>query len=141
MTALPGTDQTCARVVVGVVSMPSPHTPDETVRRVKQAIRAAGATLFCVIDQRDHAVRAGLELRETRLLLFGSPVSGTAVMTVAPLAAIDLPLKILVWQDDWEAVWVSYVDAEWLAARHGLAPALACPLRAAETIARQAVSP
>ena len=140
MTGIPQLDPARASVVEGVVSMPSPHTVDETARRVEDAIHAVSATLFCVIDQSEQASRAGLELRETRLLIFGSPVSGTAVMTVAPLAAIDLPLRILVWRDDCGAVWVSYVDVQWLAGRHHLAPALVSPLRVAEKLASQAVS-
>ena len=140
MTGFPEPDPARAGVVEGVVSMPSPHTLHETARRVEDAIHAVSATLFCMIDQSEQASRAGLELRATRLLIFGSAVSGTAVMTVAPLAAIDLPLRILVWRDDRGAVWVSYVDAQWLAARHCLAPALASPLRVAEKLASQAVS-
>jgi uncharacterized protein (DUF302 family) len=80
--------------------------------------------LFAVIDQRAEAQGTGLELRETVLVIFGSPAAGTPVMAASPLAAVDLPLKILVWDDDGETK-VSYTAPAALAARHGLDDALA----------------
>jgi uncharacterized protein (DUF302 family) len=68
-------------------------------------------------------------------LVFGNPVAGTPVMQAAPLAALDLPLKLLVWEDDGGTVWMSYLSAEWLAERHDVPAPLAGPLAAAETLA------
>ncbi|HEY0868983.1 MAG TPA: DUF302 domain-containing protein [Acidothermaceae bacterium] len=73
---------------------------DETVQRVVDLLQAKGATLFALIDHSGEASRAGLHMRATKLVVFGSPRAGTPLMQAAPRAAIDLPLKILVWQDD-----------------------------------------
>lgn len=114
----------------GIVHTRSPHTVSETVELLTSEIGAAGAKLFTVIDHSGEAARAGLSLRDTKLLIFGNPAGGTPVMVAAPLAAIDLPLKLLVWQDDGGAVWMSYLDPQWLAGRLGLAADLAAPLAA-----------
>ena len=123
--------------VEGIVHRRSPHTVDETVGRLSAAIMAAGATVFAMIDQSGEAERAGLALRDTKLLVFGNPRAGTPVMAAAPLAALDLPLKILVWADDAGAVWMTYADPAWLAARHGLAGQLAAPLSAVAVLTGQ----
>jgi uncharacterized protein (DUF302 family) len=104
------------------------------VARLSQEISSAGAKLFTVIDHSGEAATAGLTLRDTKLILFGNPMLGTEVMVQAPLAALDLPLKILVWQEDGGVVWISYMDPTWLADRHGLAQAASRPLRAVEAI-------
>ena len=116
--------------VDGIVSTRSPLPLRDTVERLSLLIGAAGATLFGVIDQSCEAEQAGLTLRDTKLLIFGNPAAGTPVMAAAPLSALDLPLKILVWQDDDGAVWMSYLDAGWLADRHGLSRELTTPLAA-----------
>ena len=116
--------------VDGIVSTRSPLPLRDTVERLSLLIGAAGATLFGVIDQSCEAEQVGLTLRDTKLLIFGNPAAGTPVMAAAPLSALDLPLKILVWQDDDGAVWMSYLDAGWLAGRHGLARELTAPLAA-----------
>ena len=121
--------------VPGISHVRSPHPADGTVERLTEAIHAAGAKLFAVVDHSGEAERAGLSLRPTKLMIFGSPVGGTPAMVAAPLAAIDLPLKVLVWEDDAGVVWMSHLDASWLAARHGLTPELAAPLAAAGNLA------
>ena len=120
--------------IAGIVHLRSPHPVGDTVHRLTEAIRAAGATLFAVIDHSGEAERVGLSLRDTKLMIFGNPVGGTPVMTAAPLAALDLPLKVLVWQDDGGVVRISYLDPDWLAARHGLTPDLVAPLSAVRTL-------
>lgn len=102
----------------------SPHPVTDTVARLVGMIEASGMRLFAVIDQRAEARAAGLELRETVLVLFGSPAAGTPVMEAAPLAALDLPLKVLVWADGGQTK-VSYVSPRAVAERLGLTPALA----------------
>jgi uncharacterized protein (DUF302 family) len=110
-----------------VVSKLSPLRVAETVDRLTSLIAARGMTLFAVIDQRAAAATAGLELRATTLVLFGSPAAGTPVMAAAPLAALDLPLKVLIW-DDGSQTTVSYDAPAALAARHHLSPDLAARL-------------
>jgi uncharacterized protein (DUF302 family) len=97
------------------------------VARLTDVISAKGMRLFAVIDQAAEARRAGLELRDTTLVIFGSPAAGTPVMAAAPLAAVDLPLKVLVW-DDAGQTRVSYNAPAWLAARHHLGDDLAANL-------------
>jgi len=117
-----------ARPAEGVVHKRSPLSVPDTVDRLSDAILAAQATLFAVVDHSGEAARVGLSLRDTKLLIFGNPIGGTPVMAAAPLAALDLPLKILVWAADDGTVWMSYLTPSWLADRHGLAPALVAPL-------------
>lgn len=126
-----------AEATPGVVHLSSPYPVDETVKRLRGAVDAAGAKVFAVIDQDAEAAGAGLSLRPTRLVLFGSPAAGTPVMRAAPVSALDLPLKILVWAADDGAVWMSCLAASWLAGRYGLADDLAAPLAAAENLCRK----
>ncbi len=111
----------------GVVTKISPNSTADTVARLTQLISAKGMTLFAVIDQQAEARRAGLDLRDTTLVVFGSPAAGTAVMAAAPLSALDLPLKVLIW-DDSGRTQVSYTSPEALAARHQLSDDLAAKL-------------
>jgi uncharacterized protein (DUF302 family) len=90
------------------------------VERLQRLIDEKGLVLFAVIDHSGEAMRAGLEMRDTKLVVFGSPTAGTPVMIAAPLAALDLPLKLLVWEDADGAVWVSYNSPAYLAERHHL---------------------
>ena len=129
------------RSVDGIVSTCSPRPVGDTVARLSELIRGAGATLFAVIDQSGEAGKAGLTLRDTKLLIFGSPAAGTRIMAADPLAAIDLPLKIVVWQDDDGAVWMTYPDPAWLAARHELTGPLAAPLSAPAALTSKAAAP
>ena len=108
----------------GIVTKPSPRPVAATVERLAAMIAAKGMKLFAVIDQAAAARETGLELRGTTLVIFGSPAAGTPVMAASPLAAVDLPLKVLVW-DDAGQTQVSYNDPAWLAARHHLGGDLA----------------
>ena len=105
----------------GVVSIASACRVADTVIRIEQALTAAGMTLFAVIDHSGEAARVGLNMQETRLLIFGNPQGGTPLMVASPLLALDLPLKALVWEDASGATWLSYNDPAWLAQRHGVA--------------------
>ena len=107
----------------GVVTKLSPRPVADTVSRLQELIKAKGMKLFSVIDQRAEAQSAGLDLRDTTLVVFGSPAAGTPVMAAAPLSALDLPLKVLIWADDGQ-VKVSYVAPEELGSRYGLSAAL-----------------
>jgi uncharacterized protein (DUF302 family) len=103
-----------------IVTKLSHRSVTDTVSMLTGMISAKGMKLFAVIDQSAEARDAGLSLRETTLVIFGSPAAGTPVMAAAPLAALDLPLKILVWADDTGQTMVSYYAPASLAARHHL---------------------
>ena len=107
-----------------VVTKLSPRSVAETVSRLTDLIAAKGMKLFGVIDQSVEARQVGLQLRETTLVSFGSQAAGTPVMAASPLAALDLPLKVLVWADG-EQTMVSYYAPATLAARHHLSADLA----------------
>jgi len=107
-----------------VVTKLSPRPVADTVSKLTGMIKAKGMKLFAAIDQSAEARQVGLSLRETVLVLFGSPAAGTPVMAAAPLAALDLPLKVLVWDDEGQTK-VSYYAPAALAARHHLGPDLA----------------
>src|ERR1700723_1029684 len=104
----------------GIVDTASHHTVDQTVERLKGILSAKGVTLFALIDHSEEAEKAGMKMRPTKLLIFGSPKAGTPLMLAAPSIAIDLPLKLLVWEDDGGKVWISYNSADYLKERHGL---------------------
>ncbi len=103
----------------------SARSVGDTVARFVELLGSKGVKVFTVIDQRAEARAVGLELRETTLVVFGNPVAGTPVMEAAPLAALDLPLKVLVWADGHQGTRVSYTDPTVLAARYALPPELA----------------
>ncbi len=102
----------------GVVDVTSKYSVDGTVEKLKSVLQAKGITLFALVDHSGEAEKAGMKMRPTKLLIFGNPKGGTPVMLAAPSAAIDLPLKALVWEDDHGEVWVSYNSHEYLAKRH-----------------------
>jgi uncharacterized protein (DUF302 family) len=103
----------------GIVTRLAPRPVPETVEQLTSMVTDRGMKVFAVIDQRREAEQAGLELRGTTLVLFGNPAGGTPVMEAAPLAALDLPLKILIWDDGGQTK-VSYTDPSAIAGRYGL---------------------
>jgi uncharacterized protein (DUF302 family) len=114
----------------GVVLKASPRSVPATVERLTELVAAKGLKLFTVIDHSGEAQASGLELRDTKVVIFGSPQAGTPVMAAAPLAALDLPLKVLVWADPEQGTLVSYTDPATVASRYGLSPDEASPLMA-----------
>ena len=122
----------------GIVDRPSPHSVDETVERIKGLLQSRGITLFAVIDHSGEAAKVGLTMPPTKLLIFGSPKGGTPLMLATPSVAIDLPLKILVWQDAQPKVWVSYNSPAYLGERHGLPPGLLQNIAVVENLAAAA---
>ncbi len=122
----------------GIIDMPSNHSVDQTVERLKGILAAKGVTLFALIDHSGEAEKAGLKMRPTKLLIFGSPNAGTPLMLAAPSIAIDLPLKILVWEDSGGKVWVSYNSPAYLQERHGLPLELLQNIAVVETLAAEA---
>jgi uncharacterized protein (DUF302 family) len=116
-----------------LVVKPSPWPVDETVKRLSQVILEKGAKLFAVVDHSGEARANGLELRDTKVVIFGSPLAGTPVMQAAPFAALDLPLKVLV-LDDRGRTSVCYARPAEIALRYGIDPELAGALKAIEVI-------
>ena len=122
----------------GIVSKPSNHSVDETVEKLKNILRSKGVTLFALVDHGGEAEKVGMKMRSTKLLIFGSPKAGTPLMLAAPSIAIDLPLKILIWEDGQGKVWLSYNSPEYLKERHGLPADLLPNIAVVETLAANA---
>src|SRR5438128_9819878 len=119
----------------GIVDSVSNHSFDQTVDRLKGILQSRGLTLFALVDHSGEAEKVGLKMPPTRLLIFGSPKAGTPVMLAAPSTAIDLPLKILVWEDGQRRVWASYNSPAYLQERHGVPAELLPNLAAVEALA------
>ena len=118
----------------GVITKLSGKSVTETVDRLSRLIEDRGFTLFRVIDHSGVAERAGVQMPESKLVMFGKPTVGAAVMLAAPVAALDIPLKVLVWEDRNGAVSVSYNSPGFLAERHHLEGALRAPFDAVESV-------
>jgi uncharacterized protein (DUF302 family) len=104
----------------GLVTVRSNHGPKETLSRLEAAVKAKSLTVFAHVDHAAGAAEVGLPLRATDLLIFGNAKGGTPLMQLDQTMGIDLPLKVLIWQDQAGATWLSYDDPGWLAKRHGL---------------------
>jgi uncharacterized protein (DUF302 family) len=104
----------------GIVDILSNHSVDQTVDTLKSILQLKEITLFILIDHSGEAAKVGLEMRPTKLLIFGNPRAGTPPMLATPSIALDLPLKILVWEDSEGKVWLSYNSPDYLKERHGL---------------------
>jgi uncharacterized protein (DUF302 family) len=113
-----------------VVTKVSPRTVGDTVARLLDLLGSKSIKVFAVIDQRAEARAVGLDLRETTLVIFGNPAAGTGVMVAAPLSALDLPLKVLVWAEPGQETYVSYTTPAAVASRYGLSPDTAAALEA-----------
>jgi uncharacterized protein (DUF302 family) len=120
-------DDTDEQAATGIITKTAPGTVAETVAALVQAVLDHGMTVFSTIDHSREARQHGLELRDTIVVIFGSPVAGTPVMQASPLAALDLPLRVLVWDEDGRTR-ISYTDPEALAARHHLSADLTARL-------------
>lgn len=104
----------------GLVDKPGRLSVEETVERLKGLLQSKGVTLFAVIDHSGEAQKVGMTMRPTKLLIFGNPKGGTPLMLAEPHIAIDLPLKILIWQDPEGKTRVTYNSAEYLKERYSL---------------------
>jgi uncharacterized protein (DUF302 family) len=111
----------------GIITKLASGTVADTVSRLTDLVEARGMTVFGIIDHSGEAAAQGLDLRNTKLVIFGSPTAGTPVMQAAPLTALDLPLKVLIWDDDGQTK-ASFTSPEVLAARHHLPEKLASRL-------------
>ena len=122
----------------GLIDIPSNHSVDETVTKLEGILQAKGITLFALVDHSGEAAKAGMKMRPTRLLIFGNPRAGTPVMLAAPSSAIDLPLKILVWEDDQGKVRITYNSPTYLQTRHNLPADLLQHIAVIEPLAKTA---
>jgi uncharacterized protein (DUF302 family) len=106
--------------VEGIVSRPSPFSVEETLGRLKAAIHNRNLILFAQIDHSGEARRVGITMQEAQVLIFGSPKAGTPLIIASPLLALELPLKVLVWRDKYDQVWVSSTSSDYLRVRYAL---------------------
>ena len=122
----------------GTVSKPSRNTVDQAVEKLTSLLREKSIALFAVIDHSGEAAKAGMHMRPTKLLIFGSPKAGTPLMLAAPTTALDLPLKILVWEDERGQVWLTYNAPAYLQQRHNFSKELLPNIAAVEMLAAKA---
>ena len=118
----------------GIITKPSTQSVAQTIDGLRRQMANRGFTVFNVIDHSGVAERAGVQMPESKLVMFGKPNVGATVMVAAPLAALDIPLKVLIWEDGSGAVSVSYNSPGFMAERHHLEGALRAPFDAVESI-------
>jgi uncharacterized protein (DUF302 family)/uncharacterized membrane protein YidH (DUF202 family) len=122
----------------GIIDKPSNHSVEQTVEKLKNILQSKGITLFALVDHSGEAEKVGMKMHPTKLLIFGSPKAGTPLMLAAPSSAIDLPLKILIWEDNQGKAWISYNSPDYLKERHGLPQELLQNIAVVETLAAKA---
>jgi uncharacterized protein (DUF302 family)/uncharacterized membrane protein YidH (DUF202 family) len=122
----------------GITNVASNHSVEQTVEKLKSELQAKGVTLFALVDHSGEAEKAGLKMPPTKLLIFGNPKGGTPVMLAVPSIALDLPLKILVWEDAQGKTWLSYNSVEYLQERHGVPQELLPNISGASGLAAKA---
>jgi len=122
----------------GIVDKPSNHSVEQTVEKLKNILQSKGVTLFALIDHSGEAEKVGMKMPPTKLLIFGSPKAGTPLMLASPSIALDLPLKILVWEDAQGKTWVTYNSPAYLQERHNLPSDLLPNIAVIETLATKA---
>jgi uncharacterized protein (DUF302 family) len=122
----------------GIIAIPGKHSVNQTVETLKSILQAKGVKLFALIDHSGEAEKVGMKMRPTKLLIFGNPKAGTPVMLAAPTIAIDLPLKILIGEDNQGKVWISYDSPIYLQERHRLPQELLQDIAVVETLAAKA---
>lgn len=124
--------------VQGFEKVRSSHSVEETVAKIEAMLSAKGVKVFALVDHSGEAQKVGLTMQPTKLILFGNPKAGTPLMVAAPSAAIDLPLKLLVWEDEQGQVWIGYNSAAYLLERHHFPEELEKNIAVVEVLARQA---
>ena len=123
-----------AQAADGLIAVRSPYGTQETMDRLEATVKQRGLTVFARIDHAVGAAKVGKSLRPTELLIFGNPAGGTPLMACAQTAGIDLPLKVLVWEDEASQVWLGYNDTAFLARRHDV-PACAAAANLSKAVA------
>ena len=125
-------------VGAGIINIPGNHSVDEMVEKLKGILQAKGVTLFALVDHSGEAEKAGMKMPPAKLLIFGNPKAGTPLMLASPSAAIDLPLKVLLWEDAQGKTWASYNSPAYLQERHGLPQELLQNIAVVEALAKKA---
>jgi len=123
----------------GIISQPSQYSVTATLDRLEAVLQAKAITIFARIDQQAEAEKVGLSLRPTQLLLFGNPKAGTPLMVASPTIALDLPLKVLVWEASDSKVWLSYNGPNYLKQRFSLSDELVKNIAVIEPLIHQAL--
>lgn len=124
----------------GLIHLVSKYSVDETLRRLEEMLQQKGLTIFAKVDHSGEAAKVGLEMRPTKLLIFGSPKAGTPLMQASLSLAIDLPLKALFWQDADGKTWLTYNDPAYLMRRHDVPSELLPNIAGASALFEKAVS-
>ncbi len=122
----------------GIVAIPSHRSVDQTVHNLEEILQTKGIKLFATIDHSGEAEKIGIRMRPTKLLIFGNPKAGTPLMIASPSIAIDLPMKVLVSEDNDGKVWISYNAPAYLQARHGLPAELVPNIAVVQALASKA---
>jgi uncharacterized protein (DUF302 family) len=122
-----------------IINKLSNHSVEQTVERLKNLLQSKGITLFALIGHSGEAKKVGMSMLPTKLLIFGIPTAGISLMLAVPSIAIDLPLKILIWEDSKGKVLVSYNSSDYIKERHGLPQELAQNIAIIETLVAKAV--
>jgi uncharacterized protein (DUF302 family) len=120
----------------GITIHPSPYPVKETIDRLLEFLRLQGVTIYARIDQQMEAEKAGLKMEALEYLLFGNPKGGGPVMQTNPVAALDLPLKVIAWEDPEKKVWLAYNEAAYIQERYALTAAISAPLNLDALIAK-----
>src|SRR6476659_176946 len=122
----------------GLIHTASSFPVEETMRRLEEILQNKNMTIFARVDHSGEAAKVGMEMRPTKLLIFGNPRGGTPLMLAAPSIAIDLPLKILVWEDAQGKVLVTYNSPAYLQKRHHVPVELLQNIVVVEALAKAA---
>ena len=124
----------------GLIHLESKHSVDETLQRLQLLLQAKGVMIFALVDHSGEAAKVDLQMRPTKLLIFGNPKAGTPLMQAAPTVAIDLPLKALIWEDADGKVRLTYNDPAYFEQRHGVPAALAGNIAGVSALLEKAAS-
>ena len=120
----------------GIITRQSPFSVKETIERLQAFLEQHGATIYARIDQQTEVQKAGLNLSPLEFLLFGNPNAGGPLMMENPLIALDLPLKVIAWEDDQKKVWISYNDGVYIENRYSLSHQDNSPLHLDQLISK-----
>jgi len=126
--------------IPGFVRLPSGHSVAATIDRLEASLKQRSILLFARIDFSGDAARAGLQMQPEQMLIFGNPKAGTPLMLQVPAVGLDLPLKVLAWEDADAKVWIAYNDPQYIVRRYGIESALAANLAAVVPIVEAAAA-
>jgi uncharacterized protein (DUF302 family) len=124
----------------GIRVLPATSSVDDTMDRLESLAKKRGLMVFARINFAKDAAAAGLAMQPSQLLILGSPIAGTPLMAAAPATALDLPLKVLAWQDAANRCWVCFNTPEYLQLRHGFPPALIANIAGLEKLVQAAIA-